>query len=164
MKLASGAFLVAGKQFAAFPNSEEQAVGLTKVVPFLLQSKLEERGAYVALAPNWQSQAVVSGRLVTGQNPQSAHAVARGIVELARIQSQERVSEARAGRITEVLDRRIESHRSARSVVSGRSILATGTEVVQHRSFSMVRLPKGYIGKNHETIGSSILFFPFFRS
>lgn len=90
VKLASGAFLVAGKQVAAFTNSEEQAVGLTKVVPFLLQSKLEERGARVSLAANWQSQAVVSERLVTGQNPQSAHAVARGIVELARTQARTR--------------------------------------------------------------------------
>jgi putative intracellular protease/amidase len=90
VKLASGAFLVAGKQVAAFTNSEEQAVGLTKVVPFLLQSKLEERGARVSLAANWQSQAVVSERLVTGQNPQSAHAVARGIVELARTQARAR--------------------------------------------------------------------------
>ena len=90
VKLASGAFLVAGKQVAAFTNSEEQAVGLAKVVPFLLQSKLEERGARVSLAANWQSQAVVSERLVTGQNPQSAHAVARGIVELARTQARAR--------------------------------------------------------------------------
>jgi putative intracellular protease/amidase len=84
VKLSSGAHLVSGKRVAAFTNAEEQAVGLTEVVPFLLQSKLQERGAKLEPAANWASHALTSERLVTGQNPQSAHAVGRAIVELAR--------------------------------------------------------------------------------
>lgn len=84
VKLSNGAYLVAGKQVATFTNSEERAVGLAEVVPFLLQSRLEQRGAQVSPAPNWQSHAMTSERLVTGQNPQSAHAVAKAIVELTR--------------------------------------------------------------------------------
>jgi putative intracellular protease/amidase len=84
VKLSNGSYLVTGKQVAPFTNSEERAVGLAEVVPFLLQSKLEQQGALISSAANWQSHAVTSERLVTGQNPQSARAVATGIVELTR--------------------------------------------------------------------------------
>jgi putative intracellular protease/amidase len=76
VKLASGAYLVAGKNVSAFTNDEEEAAGLTKVVPFLLADKLVSRGATHVPAPNWQAQVVVSERLVTGQNPASAKGVA----------------------------------------------------------------------------------------
>lgn len=82
--LSDGSYLVAGKDVAAFTNAEEETVGLAKVVPFLLQSKLAERGARVHPAGNWQSSVQVSGRLVTGQNPQSARAVGSAIVDVAR--------------------------------------------------------------------------------
>lgn len=73
--------LVEGKAVAAFTNEEETAVGLADTVPFLLQSRLEERGAKHVAAPNFQAQVVVDGRLVTGQNPASATGVAEKVVE-----------------------------------------------------------------------------------
>lgn len=81
VKLSSGRYLVDNRDVASFTNEEESAVGYTQVVPFLLQSKLESRGARVHTAGNWQSKVEVSERLVTGQNPQSARAVGKKIVE-----------------------------------------------------------------------------------
>jgi putative intracellular protease/amidase len=78
--LSDGSYLVSGKEVSAFTNEEEAAVGLTRVVPFLLQTALEERGAKHAGAPNFQPQVSVSGRLVTGQNPASAGPVAEQVV------------------------------------------------------------------------------------
>ncbi len=82
VKLSNGSYLVEGKDVSAFTNDEEEKVGLTKVVPFLLASKLEERGAKHLPAPNFQKQVVASGRLVTGQNPASAASVAEKMVGL----------------------------------------------------------------------------------
>jgi putative intracellular protease/amidase len=82
VKLTDGQYLVAGKDVAAFTDEEERAVGLEKVVPFLLSSKLAERGAKMHPAPNWQKQVVVSERLVTGQNPASAKGVAEEMTKL----------------------------------------------------------------------------------
>lgn len=84
VKLSSGEYLVAGHEVSAFTNAEEEAVGLTKVVPFALQSLLEQRGATFRAGANWASQVSVSGRLVTGQNPQSARALAARLVEVAK--------------------------------------------------------------------------------
>jgi putative intracellular protease/amidase len=84
--LSDGAPLVAGKRVAAFTNAEEAAVGLDRVVPFLLQSRLEERGAVHVPADNFAANVVVDERLVTGQNPASATGVAEAVVrELAAI-------------------------------------------------------------------------------
>jgi putative intracellular protease/amidase len=80
LTLSDGSYLVAGKEVSAFTNEEEAAVGLTGVVPFLLQSALEDRGATHVGAPNFQPQVVVSERLVTGQNPASAGPVAEKVV------------------------------------------------------------------------------------
>ncbi len=82
IKLSNGEYLVAGKTVSAFTNEEENAVELTEVVPFLLESKLIERGAKVSKAPNFQAHVIVSDRLVTGQNPASAAGVAKKMVEL----------------------------------------------------------------------------------
>ncbi|MBW4557215.1 MAG: type 1 glutamine amidotransferase domain-containing protein [Trichormus sp. ATA11-4-KO1] len=84
VKLSDGAYLVAGKTIAAFTNEEEAAVGLTQVMPFLLESKLIERKAKYTKAPNFQAHVVVSDRLVTGQNPASAIGVAQQMVQLLR--------------------------------------------------------------------------------
>lgn len=84
VKLSDGKYLVSGKDVSAFTDAEESEAGMTEVVPFLLESKLRERGARMHPAKNWQDQSIVSGRLVTGQNPQSGHSVAQKIVELAR--------------------------------------------------------------------------------
>lgn len=82
VKLSSGEWLVAGREVAAFTNDEERAVGLAEVVPFLLADRLIERGARHRPAPNFQANVVVSGRLVTGQNPASARGVGDAIVAL----------------------------------------------------------------------------------
>lgn len=84
VKLTDGTFLVAGKEVAAFTNSEEEKVGLTKTVPFLLATQLEERGAKHIAAPDFEKNVVASGRLVTGQNPASASGVAGKMVDLLR--------------------------------------------------------------------------------
>jgi len=67
-----GSLLVAGKRVAAFTDGEEEEVQSTHIVPFLLASTLNERGAHHQNTPNWSNNVVVDGRLITGQNPQSA--------------------------------------------------------------------------------------------
>lgn len=74
--LSSGEPLVAGRRVAAFSNEEESAVGLTEVVPYLLEDKLIELGGRYERGPQWQPFAVRDDRLVTGQNPASSAAVA----------------------------------------------------------------------------------------
>ena len=59
-------------------------IKLQDVVPFLLASTLQQRGAIHVPAPNWQANVVVDGRLVTGQNPASAKGVAREMVRLLK--------------------------------------------------------------------------------
>jgi putative intracellular protease/amidase len=80
IQLSSGAYLVANKQVAAFTDDEERAVGLTEVVPFLLASRLVERGARHVPAPNFKANVIVSERLITGQNPASARGVGEALV------------------------------------------------------------------------------------
>jgi len=82
VRLSDGSYLVAGKTVAAFTNDEEKAVGLDEVVPFLLASKLEERGARHTAAPNFQANVEVDGRLVTGQNPASATGVGEALARV----------------------------------------------------------------------------------
>lgn len=67
-----GSLLVAGKRVAAFTNGEEDEVQSSAIVPFLLASALEARGAHHQNTPNWSDNVVVDGTLITGQNPQSA--------------------------------------------------------------------------------------------
>jgi putative intracellular protease/amidase len=78
--LSDGSYLVAGKEVSAFTNEEEAAVGLAEVVPFLLQSELEARGAKHSGAPNFDAHVVSDRRLVTGQNPASARGVGEAAV------------------------------------------------------------------------------------
>jgi putative intracellular protease/amidase len=82
IKLSDGAYLVDGKTVSSFTNDEEAAVGLSDVVPFLLESTLVERGAAHTKAPNFQTHVVVSDRLVTGQNPASATGVGECMTKL----------------------------------------------------------------------------------
>jgi len=79
-KLSDGSYLVAGKKVAAFTDEEEAEVNYTKVVPYLLASTLKQRGALHQPAANWSENVVTDGRLVTGQNPASAHQVGQAIV------------------------------------------------------------------------------------
>jgi putative intracellular protease/amidase len=80
IKLSNGKYLVEGKKVNAFTNEEEIAVGLEKVVPFLLEDKLIERGVHFEKSGLWQSHVAVDQRLITGQNPQSAEAVGKAVL------------------------------------------------------------------------------------
>lgn len=72
--------LVEGLRVSGFTNAEEDAVGLSQTVPFLLETWLRELGGHFESAANFKSHAVRDGRLVTGQNPQSAPLVARELL------------------------------------------------------------------------------------
>lgn len=73
--------LVKGKRVTGFTNGEEEAVHLTKVVPFLVEDELKRLGAHFEKTNNWQSFVVVDGHLITGQNPASSTAVAQGLIK-----------------------------------------------------------------------------------
>ena len=74
--------LVAGKRVTGFTNSEEEAVGLTKVVPFLVEDELKRLGGHFEKGPDWAVFTLVDGRLITGQNPASSGPAARELVKL----------------------------------------------------------------------------------
>ncbi|MGA4607238.1 type 1 glutamine amidotransferase domain-containing protein [Pseudoalteromonas maricaloris] len=76
VKTTSGEYLVKGKVVSGFTNSEEEAVGLTDVVPFLLEDELVKRGADFQKVDDWNVFAVRDGLLFTGQNPASSELVA----------------------------------------------------------------------------------------
>ncbi|WP_114239722.1 type 1 glutamine amidotransferase domain-containing protein [Dyella sp. C9] len=80
-KDSDGAPLVKGRRVSAFTNREEEAAGLTAVVPFLLETRLRELGARYEKGPDFQPHAVRDGRLVTGQNPASSEEVARLVLQ-----------------------------------------------------------------------------------
>jgi putative intracellular protease/amidase len=82
IQLPNGKYLVDGKKVNSFTNEEEEAVGLTKIVPFLLEDKLKSRGAIFRKSDLWQEHVEVDERLITGQNPQSAKKVGIEIVKL----------------------------------------------------------------------------------
>ncbi|MDZ7776537.1 MAG: type 1 glutamine amidotransferase domain-containing protein [Bacteroidales bacterium] len=67
VKLSDGSYLVEGKTVSAFTNEEEVASGKDKYVPFMLETKLKNRGAKHVESDNWQKKVVADGRLVTGQ-------------------------------------------------------------------------------------------------
>lgn len=75
-----GKYLIAGKKVTGFSNTEEEAVKLTKVVPFLLEDKLKENGANYSKGADWSSYVVEDGLLLSGQNPQSSEEVAAKIL------------------------------------------------------------------------------------
>jgi putative intracellular protease/amidase len=72
VKAADGTPLVRGKQVTGFKNSEEDGVGLTDVVPFLVEDILKQNGGVYSSGDDWQSYAVQDGLLITGQNPGSS--------------------------------------------------------------------------------------------
>ena len=79
--LSDGRYLVAGKKLAAFTDEEEAEVGYTKVVPYLLATTLKARGALHQPRPNWSENVATEDRLITGQNPTSAHGVGQAVVD-----------------------------------------------------------------------------------
>ena len=80
VKTASGEPLVKDKVVTAFTNSEEKAVALDTVVPFLLETRLRELGAKFESGPDWGPLAKQDGNLITGQNPASSGAAAKAVL------------------------------------------------------------------------------------
>ncbi|KAA1191851.1 type 1 glutamine amidotransferase domain-containing protein [Pseudohalioglobus sediminis] len=83
-KTPAGEPLVANKRVTGFSNSEEAAVGLTDVVPYLLEDALKAAGAAYEKADDWQPHVVVDGLLISGQNPASSEAVADALLGALR--------------------------------------------------------------------------------
>jgi putative intracellular protease/amidase len=77
VKTKNGESLVKGKELTGFSNTEEEAVKLTKVVPFLLEDELKKHGALYSKGNDWTSYVKQDGLLITGQNPASSGAVAQ---------------------------------------------------------------------------------------
>ena len=80
-KTPSGRPLVDGKTVTGFTNGEEEAVGLTKVVPFLVEDELLSLGATFSKVKNWGVHVVTDGQLITGQNPASSGPAAKVLIE-----------------------------------------------------------------------------------
>lgn len=81
VKREDGKYLVDGKKFDCFTNEEETLNGTQNIVPFMPQSKLQEHGGIFDGAKPWSDHVAVDGRLVTGQNPQSALTLGKKLVE-----------------------------------------------------------------------------------
>lgn len=74
--------LVKGKKVTGFTNSEEEAVQLTDIVPFLLEDELKSKGGIYSNKEDWASYVVTDGLLITGQNPQSSEAAAEELLKM----------------------------------------------------------------------------------
>ena len=81
VKLKNGKYLLDGKKLVSFTNSEEDEVNKSKLMPFMLESKLVEQGAIFQAKANWADNVVVDGNLITGQNPSGSASIAEAIVE-----------------------------------------------------------------------------------
>ena len=79
-----GEYLVKGKRVTGFSNTEEEAMGLITVVPFLLEDRLKERSGIYSKTASFTSYIQVDGKLVTGQNPASSVPAAEALLELLR--------------------------------------------------------------------------------
>lgn len=77
----NGEYLVKGKKVTGFTNSEEEAVGLTTIVPFLLEDVLKANGGIYSKTDDWKPYAVEDGLLITGQNPASSKLVAEKLLK-----------------------------------------------------------------------------------
>ena len=80
-KASDGTPLVSGRRVTGFSNSEEDAVQLTDVVPFLLEDMLKQQGGLYSRGADWESFVVEDGLLITGQNPASSEAAAEALLK-----------------------------------------------------------------------------------
>lgn len=87
VKNPDGTPFVNGRYVTGFTNSEEEAVGLAKVVPFLVEDELISLGAVFSKVKDWGVHTVVDGRLITGQNPASSAEAAEALVAALKQQS-----------------------------------------------------------------------------
>ncbi len=81
-KAPDGSPLVQGKKVTGFTNSEEDAVQLTKIVPFLVEDMLKANGGVYSKGPDWAPYVLIDGTLVTGQNPASSEQGAHALLKL----------------------------------------------------------------------------------
>ena len=82
VKAPNGEPLVKDKDVTGFSNSEEEAVKLTKIVPFLLEDEIKKLGGHYSSGPDWGIYVKTDGLLITGQNPASSEAAA---IELLKV-------------------------------------------------------------------------------
>ena len=82
VKAANGEPLVKGKDVAGFTNTEEEAVQLTNVVPFLVEDMLKQNGGNYSKGADWQPYVVTAGHLITGQNPASSEPAAEALLKM----------------------------------------------------------------------------------
>ena len=80
----SGNLLLKGKNVTGFTNSEEAAVELTDIVPFLLENELKNKGGIYSKKDDWASYIVRDGMLITGQNPASSEAAAKELLKILK--------------------------------------------------------------------------------
>jgi len=80
VKTPDGKFLVRGKEVTGFTNGEEEEVGLTKIVPFLVEDEMLKLGAIFSKKANWKAHVVSDGLLITGQNPHSSGLAAKTLM------------------------------------------------------------------------------------
>ena len=80
-KAPDGNLLVKGKSVTGFSNSEEDAVQLTEIVPFLVENDLISKGASYSKADDWQPHVITDENLITGQNPASSELTAKAVLE-----------------------------------------------------------------------------------
>jgi putative intracellular protease/amidase len=84
VKDAEGHSIVEGKTVTGFTNTEEDGVGLTDVVPFLVEDMLKEKGGKYSKTEDWQVYVQQDGLLITGQNPASSAATAEALLKLLK--------------------------------------------------------------------------------
>jgi putative intracellular protease/amidase len=84
VKLPNGDALIKGKDVTGFSDTEEAAVKLSKVVPFLLEDELKKTGGHYSKGPDWGVYVQTDGLLITGQNPASSAEVAKALLKLLK--------------------------------------------------------------------------------
>jgi putative intracellular protease/amidase len=88
VKAPDGKLLVEGRTLTGFTNGEEEEVGLTKIVPFLVEDELMRLGAIFSKVKNWGVHTVADGQLITGQNPASSGPAAKLLLEMLNKRSE----------------------------------------------------------------------------
>ena len=81
VKTPDGKPLVKGRKVTGFTNTEEAGVGLTDIVPFLVEDELKSKGGVFSKGPDWEPYVVTDGLLITGQNPKSSEPTAKALIE-----------------------------------------------------------------------------------
>ncbi len=81
VEIKPGQNLVGGRNVTGFSNSEEEAVGLSGIVPFLLEDMLKEKSANYSRGDDWAPHIVVDDKLITGQNPASSEGAAKAVIQ-----------------------------------------------------------------------------------